>query len=826
MTTPIKNLINAHRQKGEWEEVIPLAEEILANDPGDLSALRSLAEAHERMEDLDQAIENWRVLVDRHHEITPYARKLGLALRSRGDQEAKGYLDQALTVAIDRKNMAEVEELWLELIDLGSVQASEFLEYSKRLAGRREKERAGELLLIFVESSQLDPKDQLLCIRATVEYLSGRQGEFRDLLVEAYRGVNGGRPDLDKLMDLSRITTADSVLESMIELDRYLKFGEGQFFYHNGWGAGKVRRIDPALQRVIIDFAKKKEHVLSLEMADKSLVPIPPGDLRALWLEDEDKARDLADSDPVGLVKAALISLGGKANGKELKEAVLNRPVTEAEWSKWWTGVNKKLKDDHYVEVSGGSLKNYALREEAEGPDEEYGRRFRETRTLRGRLDLLADYRSHRGVRCKPELLGQMAHDLISKASTTRLEGEAVETVFAVQDLSGIISANQAHLEQITDPILNDLERAVNALEGLRSVSLQARWFALMEEALREQLTGAYEKLMFDGPDPIRDLVAEHIGKTHEEGVLVQLFRKVRPIHRDEAGLFIWFAKRLLASREAAEEAGIARPALIEHLIGLHEVLSYRVKTSKKDASQPLRASMSDIRQILKRSGFKLLREVLTETDATNARLLWKTTEVAVGIEDRIRKEIMGYLNAHFGDALAASGEMGISSQSESGMPGRLLCLPESLEAKRAELKNLKEKKIPQNSKEIESARQLGDLSENAEYHAAKEKQGILMALSGKLQIDLGRASAIRAEDFAKDIVGFGSKVRLRQGDKERSIVILGPWESNPDKDILSFESPLGQVLWGKRAGDTFEFLTGGTRNQMEILAIEPWEGS
>ncbi len=822
MTTNLKNAINIHRQKAEWEEIIPLAHEILSRDPGDLPALRSLADAYEKTDQQQKAAETWRLLVDRHHEITPFARKLGLALKAQADPAARGYLEQALISAIDRKNLAEVEEIWLELVELGSARASFFVDFAQRLAGRREKERAGELLLIFMESAKLDPQDRLRCLRCIVEFLPERQASFRDTILKAYQEVYADRPDLSKLLDLAHIKTTDTVLEAMVELDRYLKFGEGQFFYHSGWGAGKVRRIDPGQQRVFVDFAKKKEHLLTLEMADKSLIPIPANDLRALWLESEEKVRRMSEESPIDLIKAALISMGGKANAKELKDALLERPIPESGWSKWWSTVSKQLKDDHYIEVTGGALKTFTLREAPEGPDEEYARRFRECRTLRGRLDILADYRSHRRGDCQTSILTQMVNDLISKASQTRSDSEAIEAVFVAEELSGQVKVNRSHLDQIIQPVLADLDRAVNALEGMRSVSLQTRWFGMMEESLREQLANAYERLLFDGPDSIRDLVAEHVAKNHEEGVLEGLFRKVRPIFRDASGLFIWFARRLLASREAAEQAGITRPALIEHLVGLHEVLSYRSKTTKKDASQELSSRMSDIRQIFKRSGFKRLREIMTETDVTTARQLMKTTEGAVGIEDRIRKEITGYLSAHFHDQLTGSTD-GAMDGPAAPLPTRLLCLAENLEAKQAQLKQLKEIDIPRNSKEIDAARQLGDLRENAEYHAAKERQGVLLSLVNTLQEELGRATSVREEEFARDSALFGSKVQIRIGDMERTVILLGPWESDPDMGILSYESPLGQALWGHRPGDTFEFSSGGNPSPVEVLSVEAW---
>ncbi|MCA9416409.1 MAG: transcription elongation factor GreA [Candidatus Omnitrophica bacterium] len=137
-------------------------------------------------------------------------------------------------------------------------------------------------------------------------------------------------------------------------------------------------------------------------------------------------------------------------------------------------------------------------------------------------------------------------------------------------------------------------------------------------------------------------------------------------------------------------------------------------------------------------------------------------------------------------------------------------------------LKKLKEVEIPKNTEEIETARQHGDLKENAEYHAAKEKQGVLHALTAQLTQEIANASAIPVGDFAEDQVGYGSLVEIAQDGRPRSITILGPWESDPDRQILSYESPLGKVLWGREVGDRFLFQAGEANSEIEILSLSP----
>ena len=821
MSLNLKDTLNIHKQKSEWEEVVSLGKQILETEPGDLSTLRSMAIAYDNLDMENEKIETWKILVDRHHEVADYASVLGVALKKQSSEQARAYLEQALLSAIDRRNLDQVEDIWLELAEIPDVPTSVFIEYAKRLASRKERELAGELISLYLDTAEVDPPSRLEATKLMVEYNPDRIEKYRHALVEAYQDCYKDRPDIERLIGLSSMTSAEDISEAIVRLDQFLKFGEGQFFYHNGWGAGQVVRIEPTQSRVFIDFMKKKNHVLTLEMADKSLTPMPGEDIRAILLSDPAKAEDMIESDPVGLVKSALIALRKKATGKEIKELLLNSPVPEKSWQKWWTAVNKKLREDPYLEVVGSSMKTYTLRDEPETPDAGFARRFRMVRTLRGKLDTINQYLDQQGEKASSEALQIMLDDLVSKASNSKVENEIVETYFVGLALADKVQVNEDQLTRIIAPILVDLDRSVKALEGLKSVPLQTRWFELMEQSLKSELANAYEQLMIDGPDSIRELVAKHIHETHEEDVFSRLFKKIRHTPRQHAGLYIWCAKRLLGDRELAEAEGTTRPLILEQMIRLHEVLGYQVKTSKKDASADIRQEMSSIRQILKRGNLKLLREILTETDESAARPLWKTIETASILEDRVRKEVSGYLIAHFPDVVSGATK---ETETDSGpavpLPTRLLCLESTLEFQKARLKNLKEIEIPKNTEEIETARQHGDLRENAEYHAAKEKQGVLHALAAKLTEEIANASAIPVGDSTQDIVGFGTLVEILQDGRSRHITILGPWESDPDRQILSYESPLGQILWGREVGDRFQFQAGDQPSEIEVISI------
>ncbi len=107
-------------------------------------------------------------------------------------------------------------------------------------------------------------------------------------------------------------------------------------------------------------------------------------------------------------------------------------------------------------------------------------------------------------------------------------------------------------------------------------------------------------------------------------------------------------------------------------------------------------------------------------------------------------------------------------------------------------------------AKVIDEARELGDLKENAEYHAAKDKQGLMEARINELGDLVGRAQVVDPSTLAHKRVSFGSTVVLTDTDtdEEISYTIVGGQESNPDNGLISIQSPLARVLVGKEEGD------------------------
>ena len=138
------------------------------------------------------------------------------------------------------------------------------------------------------------------------------------------------------------------------------------------------------------------------------------------------------------------------------------------------------------------------------------------------------------------------------------------------------------------------------------------------------------------------------------------------------------------------------------------------------------------------------------------------------------------------------------------------------------ELEHLKSVERAEIAKIIDTARELGDLKENAEYHAAKDKQGMMEARISELTDLTGRAQVIDPSKGAHARISFGSTVLLvdQNSDEEFKYAIVGGQESNPEKGRISFNSPMAKALLGKEEGDEVTLQLPSGRKKFDIEEV------
>jgi transcription elongation GreA/GreB family factor len=147
-----------------------------------------------------------------------------------------------------------------------------------------------------------------------------------------------------------------------------------------------------------------------------------------------------------------------------------------------------------------------------------------------------------------------------------------------------------------------------------------------------------------------------------------------------------------------------------------------------------------------------------------------------------------------------------------------------SLEKRRVEYEELVKQKIPENSKEIALARSYGDLSENFEFKAAKQMQAVLMRRKVELERMLHNARGTSFEDVDTSRVSIGTIVTLQAKDSghEETYTILGAWDGDPERHVISYQTAIGQALLGRNAGETVVLSREEGSTEFRIVSIEP----
>jgi transcription elongation factor GreA len=152
----------------------------------------------------------------------------------------------------------------------------------------------------------------------------------------------------------------------------------------------------------------------------------------------------------------------------------------------------------------------------------------------------------------------------------------------------------------------------------------------------------------------------------------------------------------------------------------------------------------------------------------------------------------------------------------------RIPVTPEGYAAIRRELENLKRVERPENIRAIEEARSHGDLSENAEYAAAKDRQGFIEGRISELEYKLASLEIIHPDNLPKDRAVFGSRVRLENLETGQGVEyqLVGPDESDVGNGRISIVSPLGRAILGKKPGDELVIDVPGGKRAYELVEI------
>jgi transcription elongation GreA/GreB family factor len=685
-------------------------------------------------------------------------------LSAGGDVADRDWLDDWDGVLIEGDGAA-IEEFWLARLEEGVGAPEPFLAALKSLRSASKKSLASTLLELAADQAKSDGawSARRAFLREMIRLGVGDAKACRTGLEECVRQVWADRPSLGRFVAHFRLAEARKPLEVLDEMETWLEFDVGGVFLMAGKGPGRVVEANPQLGLLRLDLEREKRVPVPIEAARKYLSGLPEGHFLRRRLEQPERLAEEIRSDPQAAIVAVLAGLDGSATVSSIKGA-LQGLLPDDQWTSWW---NKAKKQPRLIASGSGSRVQYRLAS-AEGADSEIRREF-EAGALATRVELI---RRHGGR--DRELGSWMAAQLL--AGSERAMADPALAWEAISQAARFGAAG------------SDVERARAAiLEHLGAIPLLE---AVSDATQREALLG---KIRDDDPHGWPAVYAEWLAQETHPRLLGALSAAL--VERgDGAGVSAFldqvflFPQRFPAAFVWACEltADSALLRLVDERRG-GALLVRLTELAERKEFVPLRGRLKDV--ISPRGvAAQIIADRLT---VDQARRLVQILEVP----GEMAEERNWLRRATF---------LRFPQLRETPQLDVVPALAATVARLQEELRNLVEKQIPETLKAIQVAKEHGDLRENFEYHAARARQEFLSARAAKIQEDLGKVRVIDPATVDISCVRVGTRVWLRPkaGGDRRAIVILGPYEGDPENGIVSHGSEAAQGLLERKVGD------------------------
>ena len=621
---------------------------------------------------------------------------------------------------------------------------------------------------------------------------------------------------------IDRLVEKDPSLESSRTSLEAMK--QGASCIHRAWGVGKIAGFEADSNMIIVDFeeGERKSHAMDPVFCLDKLEVLDEGHVISRHRSNPDEVEAMVKKEPVNLIIEILSKYeDGCATTREL-ERTINLLLGSTKGKKWWTATKKLLVKDPRVAVPNKKTEPYVLRDEPVKPEQEILLDFFDEKRSKEKIILaekLFDLSSE-----KEDLhadLPQVLLDLTVALMEARnlSQADRLHGIWVRNNLARDVEEDVEKLEPTSASVLNDCEEDLPGLADQMPAKFHSRFLDLVTRVYPEKWKEIILKLLHNTATKFSGECAHFLIDREESKLLVKSLNDTLDEQTLKAPVLLWMIKFRGLSKFEELLAKLMSPRLLTAVFSAIDYESLQNATSRRI---PLAEILSDDKD--------LLRDILTKGTAENAKDLAQALILNPGFEDLSKRSLLArFIKLHPEIQEIIDGGGGVSSSSESvATDDSLIVSQTSYDKKMAELDELNKTKIPANSQAIEAARELGDLRENAEYQMAKDEQKILLARQADLQTDLMRAKPTDFTDAPADAVGIGSVVNLSNPDlgERQKYVILGAWDSDPDNNILSYLTPLGQKLLGKKVDDVVETEVEGTVTNWKIEDLSRWVDS
>ncbi|MDR1950530.1 MAG: transcription elongation factor GreA [Spirochaetaceae bacterium] len=805
------NLVSIFVDNHKWAIVKYLCERIL--DYGESKfALRTLAECYKNENEEEAIFGIWERLVKVDFEEADLAKALAEHYEKIPNiEEAVDYYKKALHRYINKQLFTNVREIWAKLLEYCPLDIDFFLHVQKKIAKNISEEKA-VLLLEDVYNScrkRQDINTAIAILKIILQY-EERDSHSRKEITDCFREKYAGHSQLEEYIRISNLSQNwRNVHEAIQDFEKHIAFDKGNFVFHRTWGVGRIAGVQG--DEIRIDFAKKRDHTMGLKMAVDALQTLSKNHiwvLKATWKKE--KLHERVKNEPVWALKTVIKSFGNSCDIKRIKAELSPSVLSAGEWTAWSTKIREILKGDPSFGVSPENIDLFTVRERPISIEEKLYNEFKAERNFFDRVQTIRNFVALKDMEPDSEYFTEMfAYFSGYLRSLNQVTEQVVASYLLIKDLAGRYPQLGSSLQ-------------VNFLQIFEGISdVPAIFFNLKDTKLKEEFLHHIKLFVPSWPDiyvklfpyALANSMINNLEREGYEDKLVAMVVSCFENYRENREAVVWIYRNL-GKTPWFEKAGIPFEKQLITLIYILDI-TYREIENHRDTSENRKIN-KQVYTILFKDG--LLDSFVETADSDTILRIFTFLEDVKDLDPADKIKLRSKIQDKYPD-------LKFFGDTEKTVITRGLMVTAAMyEEKQRQLTRIMEVEVPANSKETAFALSLGDLRENAEYKAAKEKQEILNSMVAKLKDEIERAQLFDPGTINANRVSFGTKVVLdndTSGNKEE-YTILGPWESDPENRIISYLSPFGGAILNKKVGEKFDFSINDETISYTVEAISP----
>ena len=806
-------------QKNHKENIVTyLCESILEDDENNKFALRTLADSY-LAEGNDKVWEFYEKIVRIDFDEAELAKLLAEHYETAGDVEnTVSYYKKAIIRFIKANNYNACKEIWTKLVQLIPEEIDFFQnlrrKISKQMGDIKTTNLMQELYNYYKDNKKWDTA--ILILKQNLE-IDPKDTWARKEITDCFRGKYASHSHLDDYIRSSNLTQSyRNVFEAINDFEKHIAFDKGGFVFHRNWGVGIIKNLDN--DTLTINFGNAGGiREIKLAMAVTALKPLTKDHiwvLKALnYVKEDGKKVPLAEKikkDKEWALKTIIKSFDNNCDFKRIKAELVPSILTPGEWTSWNTTAKKILESNPIFDVNPNDITMYTVHDGNITPVEKLANEFKAQKAFFARADILMKFFDNPDMDRSSESFAEMYSYFtgylknISKVSeqvlasyllVRRISAEDSQFAFPIKETFADIYKRLENPREIFTE-LKDSKHTHFKEDFLECIKMLPDWneqyIRLFPTVLDMKLINQLIKNGFTADVQKLAKTSFEIYKDYRETVLF-FFEKCQD--------FDWFK----AADIPYEKQLITLVNIIE--LTFREINNHVNTTENKKINKKATDLLFENDTIF---------TYMFSKDETTVKKMYTLIDDISNIDADKKSTARNKILEKYPDFKFRV------SEEKTSQPKGMIVTAKKLAEKKAEIDNIKNVELEKNKVELADAKAKGDLKENAEYQAAKEAKHQLEMRLSKLQEELSRAVIFDPTTSTTAVISFATVVTLHDNieNKDEEYTILGPWESDPDNNIISYMSPFGDAILDKKVGDTVKFTINEHNYDYTVKAI------